>query len=229
MTDTVEPTAPTPPAPSCCQPWWRGAALAVIWAAVVLTVLQYDPTLLRRWHGFVGDGAWANLLANFLTDSFKTPYVAVGLVLIWRLDRRLKLSFLGVTVAVMITQGLVSGLLKDLSGRLRPADSGGLSVFEGLGGSGASFPSGHACGAFALASVLTLYYPRWRWLFCTYGVLVALARVQLDRHFFSDVIAGGVIGWYWALVMVSGLTWLAARVRAARARRAAAEPEGPAA
>jgi membrane-associated phospholipid phosphatase len=32
-----------------------------------------------------------------------------------------------------------------------------------------------------------------------------LARVQLDRHFFSDIVAGGVLGWCWAWAVLGCL------------------------
>ena len=67
--------------------------------------------------------------------------------------------------------------------------------------SNASFPSSHAAGAFALATVFTR---RWRKLWPLWflaAALVAFSRLYLNRHFLSDVVVGAMIGlgWAWAL------------------------------
>jgi membrane-associated phospholipid phosphatase len=57
-----------------------------------------------------------------------------------------------------------------------------------------SFPSGEATAAFALATALSLLFPRARPLLYTAAVLTALARVLAGAHYISDVTAGAVIG-----------------------------------
>jgi undecaprenyl-diphosphatase len=58
----------------------------------------------------------------------------------------------------------------------------------------AAFPSGHATMAFALATLLSLWYPRWRGGFLAVAALVGWSRVVLGSHFPSDVLAGAVLG-----------------------------------
>ncbi len=58
----------------------------------------------------------------------------------------------------------------------------------------ASFPSGHATTAFAAATFLSLWKPRWAPVaFCVAG-LVGVSRVYLGSHFPSDVLAGAILG-----------------------------------
>jgi membrane-associated phospholipid phosphatase len=57
-----------------------------------------------------------------------------------------------------------------------------------------SFPSGHAMGAFVLASILSLMYPKYRLLFLFLAIGVALSRVYLGHHFLEDVLMGSIIG-----------------------------------
>jgi len=73
---------------------------------------------------------------------------------------------------------------------------------------GNSFPSGHATAAWALAALLTAYYPRWRWAFCVGAVAVCWARLQLGSHYPADVVAGGVVGWFVAQGL---LAWMRRR------------------
>jgi undecaprenyl-diphosphatase len=63
----------------------------------------------------------------------------------------------------------------------------------------ASFPSGHAATAFAAATAVALVYPRLRVPALALAALVALSRVYLGVHYWSDVIVGSmfgvVVGW----------------------------------
>lgn len=58
-----------------------------------------------------------------------------------------------------------------------------------------SFPSGHTAAAFAAAPVLHRYYG-WQVGVTAYGLaaFTALGRVEENRHYLSDVIAGATIG-----------------------------------
>ncbi len=63
---------------------------------------------------------------------------------------------------------------------------------------GRSFPSGHAATSFAFASVIAHRYPHKFWLKCgVYGLAtgVSLARVAGKKHFASDILVGGTLGY----------------------------------
>ncbi len=63
---------------------------------------------------------------------------------------------------------------------------------------GGSFPSGHAAASFAFASVIAHRYPNKRWLkWSVYGLAtgVSLARVGGKKHFASDILVGGTLGY----------------------------------
>jgi len=63
---------------------------------------------------------------------------------------------------------------------------------------GHSFPSGHAATSFAFASVIAHRYPNKRWLkWSVYGLAtgVSLARVGGKKHFASDILVGGTLGY----------------------------------
>ncbi len=103
--------------------------------------------------------------------------------------------------------GGVSEFFKSLCGRIRPIGmlpdghlNDGLNVW--VFGRGLhtqkdlSFPSGHAVVAFAMAAALTYLSPRGKWLFLMIAWLTAFSRVVMQAHFYSDIIAGGTIGWF---------------------------------
>ena len=71
--------------------------------------------------------------------------------------------------------------------------AGGKSPFKG-----SSFPSGHAAGAFAVATVVATRYHTHRWVpWAVYGfaTAVSFSRVTTSAHFPSDVFLGAALGY----------------------------------
>ena len=94
-----------------------------------------------------------------------------------------------------VISALVTSTIKGIVGRARPNTGLGPHRFRPLQGD-YSFPSGHATGAFAFASVIAAHYDS-PWVDATaYGIagLVGVARIRLDAHWTSDVVAGALIG-----------------------------------
>jgi membrane-associated phospholipid phosphatase len=98
---------------------------------------------------------------------------------------------------------IIQFALKTIADRQRPDDlvSPNTGRFEASHSAryNSSFPSGHAIETFALASVVAHEYPHKLWvqLLC-YGYAggVVGARLAANKHFPSDVMAGGAIGWF---------------------------------
>lgn len=65
-------------------------------------------------------------------------------------------------------------------------------------GKGSSFPSGHAAGAFSIATVIAQRYGHHRWVpFAAYGIagLFVFSRIPDRAHFPSDVFFGAALGY----------------------------------
>lgn len=85
--------------------------------------------------------------------------------------------------AFAITTALTFGL-KFAVGRDRPD-----------GSDSRSFPSGHASGSFALATVAEVFYGPWVGIpSYTLASLIALSRIDKNKHFASDTVAGALLG-----------------------------------
>jgi hypothetical protein len=97
----------------------------------------------------------------------------------------------------LLDAGIWIVVLKSVTARVRPnnADSG--AFFQYGSKAGGSFPSGHAMGAFSVASVFAEKYRDKKWVpWFSYGLatLVGASRLALGRHFPGDVLVGAVLG-----------------------------------
>ena len=86
-------------------------------------------------------------------------------------------------------------VFKFAAGRERPFTGSGTGRFF-VGGD--SFPSAHSAASWAIASVIAHEYPGWLTQLFAYGAAggVSAARWAGHKHFASDVIIGGALGWY---------------------------------
>lgn len=57
-----------------------------------------------------------------------------------------------------------------------------------------SFPSGHAARIVALAAVIWIACPKWRWACIAASLAVCIGLLGMNYHFVGDVIAGAVVG-----------------------------------
>jgi membrane-associated phospholipid phosphatase len=100
---------------------------------------------------------------------------------------------------------VVNLAVKAITRRQRPSDvppggdfhntffNGGESPLHG-----SSFPSGHATGAFSVATVVAVRYRKHRWVpWAAYGMATAisLSRITSSAHFPSDVFLGSALGY----------------------------------
>ncbi|WMD20517.1 phosphatase PAP2 family protein [Achromobacter seleniivolatilans] len=126
----------------------------------------------------------------------------IGLARGWRNPLRMSYASMARGSLFMLSTLAVGGLivlvLKRSVARARPE----LFFEKGIYGLGESFsrvqqfnsfPSSHTYAAFAVAVVLGILAPKWRWLFLSLGVLVAISRLVNLDHYLSDVmVAAGI-------------------------------------
>ena len=110
-------------------------------------------------------------------------------------DPRAKTTALDAISATAIASGIVTNSFKYVIGRGRPTDGRGAYNFRPFSGQD-SFSSGHTTEAFALASVISEHYDSLWVQVPAYGLASAVgyARLNNNRHWPSDVLAGAAIG-----------------------------------
>ncbi len=140
------------------------------------------------------------------------PWVAILIGTIeLRLERRMRLGYALIAAGLVQTAAIETMITaKDLFGRLRPFkvfEAGDWSHVWFVGGD--SFPSGHSAFYFGLLLPLAAACPiRWlRAVLVVIPVYVVLARIDMSKHFLSDVSTSALMVSVYALVAA----WLTAR------------------
>ncbi len=152
-----------------------------------------------------------HILSNSLLDyimAFLTEmgsiYFALGIGLILLLSRRKQPSFTGlILIASILLTRLAYEPIKGIVARPRPFE-----IMEGVhlpcGESlGFSFPSGHTTVAFIVAVILSSHFRKWRKVFYSLAVTVAISRIYIGVHYPSDVIGGAMVGVAVGLISVA--------------------------
>lgn len=99
-------------------------------------------------------------------------------------------------VSAASTYILTDLVIKTIVQRARPFQTLTDVIYLSPAPSSYSFPSGQAAVAFALATIIWLRYPRTVYGPGAYGIaaLIAIDRMYMGHHYFSDVLVGGLIG-----------------------------------
>jgi membrane-associated phospholipid phosphatase len=172
----------------------RGSAS--LWPVRILTDFGKDAYVLSCLAGLLLVVA---LVASGMRGISRAQWLSFGM--------RLQFLFFAVLIPL-----LAGEIIKWLVGRGRPFVGGKANAFNFAPFTGteayASFPSGHAVTASALAFAVAALWPRARPAMLIYATLIAGSRLVLLAHHPSDVIAGAVIG---VIGAMSVRYWFAAR------------------
>jgi membrane-associated phospholipid phosphatase len=170
--------------------WW--IAMGAVTGALIAT----DRRASRELPNTPDQQRFSNNVSR-IGASYTMAAVAGGSYLAGTLTHRDYLAETGLLAAEALLDGvIVSEALKVVTQRPRPLEGNrGGDFLDG----GYSFPSGHAVTNFALASVIAHRYPHKKALvIASYGLagLVGASRFSAQQHFASDIVVGGVIGYF---------------------------------
>lgn len=145
-----------------------------------------SPVLLTGTH-------WLEIATGIPITPYFLPYLLLSgaaLLFIAKPTRPLAWIFLFVGSTNLVAR-LVGGTLKNVFHRLRPFEviEAGNWDWHFFGERGSSFPSGHSAHFWSLFLPLIFLFPRYRIPLLVIPVFITVARVGVNDHWSSDVIA----------------------------------------
>jgi membrane-associated phospholipid phosphatase len=170
--------------------WW------LIFGAVTGALIATDRRSAQQLPN-TGDQVAFSRHVSQLGAVYTLVPIAGGFYLSGVLTKQSKLRDTGLLGAEALVDSLiVSEVLKAATGRQRPLEGdGGVHFFHGSD----AFPSGHTIESFAFASVIAhRYHNNKAAVILAYGLatMVGASRFSARQHSASDIVAGGVMGWF---------------------------------
>jgi membrane-associated phospholipid phosphatase len=182
------------------NPWFTVPLLAGVGAAAASGEGKGpDQNLSNQAHSTAADGVARGFAT--LGDAATGALLIGAFYFIGRTGGHDRLREMGsLSAEALLDAGIWVTALKAITARTRPSGSGTGDFFQYSpppDQSNGSFPSGHAMGSFAVATVIAKEYPEKRWLpWLAYGTagLIGVSRVVQGRHYPSDVLVGALLG-----------------------------------
>ena len=174
---------------------WRELGYAGLGLAVCVAVVDRPVRDLVQRNRSGGEDRFLKDIEPFGTKRYTIPTLGAFYVYGLAADDPIARATAQDGVIVSFVANTVTSGFKGLFGRARPFQEHGPHHFAPLQGD-TSFPSGHTTQAFAIASVIAEHYQDTWAPYAAYGVagLVGFARIDHDRHWLSDVLAGAMVG-----------------------------------
>ena len=137
--------------------------------------------------------SFLEVISRFPLAKYALTYALIGAGLIlfaWKSTRSAAWMLLFIGCAQFVTR-LTAGTLKGVFGRLRPFEVIQANNWDWkfFGDHGNSFPSGHGAHFWGLFFPLAFLFPRYRIPLLIIPVFISVARIGVNDHWCSDVIA----------------------------------------
>lgn len=130
----------------------------------------------------------------FESEIIKLFLAVMVIAIIWKGNVKARVALIIVVISIAVVDPSTYYIFKKLFARLRPCHAlDDLRMLANCGGL-YGFPSNHAANSFAAATILSVFYRRFAYLFMSIAALVGLSRIYIGKHYLSDVLAGAVWG-----------------------------------
>ena len=151
------------------------------------------------------------VLSQSITPILIAEPVGVLVAGLIKKDSALKRGSVVIGASLLLTAG-VTFAIKFSVNRPRPFVTYPF-IEKKIGAGSPSFPSGHTSSAFAVATSLSLQFPKWYVVAPSFiwAAGIGYSRMELGVHYPSDVLAGALIGTGCSWLMWKTNKWLSGR------------------
>jgi membrane-associated phospholipid phosphatase len=195
------------------QLWWFLLIAIVLTGLSIFVIDQPIAAFVQRVGGrdspiLQGGTHWLEVASGFPITRYFIGYLLLGAAALLFIAKSTRLAawillFIGSTHFVT---RIVAGVLKNVFHRLRPFEviQSGNWDWKFFGDQGSSFPSGHSAHFWSLFLPLLFLFPPYRWPLLVIPVFITIARVGVNDHWCSDVIASAGL----AALVTLAFIWL---------------------
>ena len=152
------------------------------------------------------------------SDNWTIPIILLILFLGFRCGKKGRIALFIIIICLGTTDALCAQVLKPFFQRLRPSHLSidGLNLLVGKGGKW-SMPSNHAANIFALSTILSYFYEKFKFPLYLFSSVIAISRVYVGVHYPSDILVGSLIGYLIGWTTIS--MWVILKIRELKRRR----------
>jgi membrane-associated phospholipid phosphatase len=163
--------------------------------AVTGGLIAADTHIADAFENSRGQVRWGGRISNIGAAYTLIPIVGGSYIYgAWRDSAKAReIGVLG--TESLLDSLIVAGVMKEVFRRNRPDEKHPGDFWGG----GTSFPSGHAIQVWSIASLLAHEYKHQKFVGATaysLAAIVSVSRVAAQKHFASDIFAGGTMGWF---------------------------------
>ena len=178
--------------------------IGLIVVSLIFASLYFDSQISRTVSEFRNE----TLDKFFIWITFVSSEIIIFFVLttflIWREKKRRWIAPLWASLGI---SALVSFILKITIQRPRPFQLGLVSLLPSLQEASYSvwnfsFPSFQTMLAFSAIPIISEQFPKLKYIWIGFAVLIGFSRLYFGLHFLSDVLAGGFIGCVIGMIVV---------------------------
>ena len=168
--------------------------ICAIFAAVIVAISFLFDALAQSFTHLLKNSVF-DIIFGWITNfgSVFVVLIVMTSLFLWEKKKREWIPTLWVSYVAAI---ILVSVLKLLIARERPIETEFFPIIDMLNIYllNYAFPSMHAAAAFAAIPILDREYPTLKKFWIIFAVLVAFSRLYFDKHYLSDVLAGGFIG-----------------------------------
>ncbi len=177
-------------------------------------LIQLDTTLFYLFNVELQNGFFDFIMPIFTNlDYWRIPLGLMVVLLLVFGKKRGRITVLLLVLGIALSDQLCNNVLKPLIQRVRPCN-----VLENINllvncTQAYSFPSSHAMNIFTGCILLSYGYRKIKMLLLLIAILVSYSRIYVGVHYPFDVLAGVILGFACAFIIISLFKFLSKNFR----------------